>query len=49
MLVSVPTMQLRVPDGRSLDLFPGGPQDGTPREVADGFGDIIDELLAADR
>ena len=49
MLVSVPTMQLRVPDGRSPDLFLGGPRDGMPREVADGFGEIIDELLAADR
>ena len=30
MLVPVPTMQLRVPDGRSLDVFLDGPQDGTP-------------------
>ena len=26
----VPTVQLRVPDGRSLDLFLAGPEDGTP-------------------
>jgi pimeloyl-ACP methyl ester carboxylesterase len=26
----VPTMQLRRPDGRSLDLFLAGPEDGTP-------------------
>ena len=30
MLVSVPTMQLRVPDGQSLGLFPDGPRDRMP-------------------
>lgn len=32
----VPTMQLRRPDGRSLDLFLAGPEDGTPFVIHSG-------------
>jgi hypothetical protein len=36
----VPTMELRLPDGRSLDVFLHGPPTGTR---------IVDELVSVDR
>ncbi len=45
----VPTMQLRLPDGRSLDVFLDGPETGHLTLAVDSIGRIVDEMLSVDR
>lgn len=48
----VPTMQLSLPDGRSLDVFLDGPETGTPLVYhigTDSIPRIVDEMVSVDR